>query len=475
MINRVLIRIKVVQLLYAYLLVENPFSLESQPSNPTKEKRFAYSLYLDTLLLMVGVAESIQKRGGVRPLYDTRFISRVLSDDKIKGLRRSYTTRDFPLKPLVAPLADEITESGIYKKFMKISDPENADTDNLWKNIFDLIISKNPEFNKLISERENYTLKGVDRMTQMMDDTFTRLFASNDHLPDALKTLKESLGMSRELYFRFLSLPVVLTHIRERQIDDARHKHLQTEEDLNPNMRFVENEFVRALEQDPAFQEGIRETDGRKARTSTKKFDWFAEDPILMRNLLKAITESDVYADYMSFPATDFYTDCEFWRNVFKFIILRNPDFLEALEDRSVFWNDDVDVIGTFTLKTIRRFSEQRPDPVLPMYKDEEDARFGAELFTAVIKKKELYRKMIDDALDRNIWESDRLAFMDVVIMMAAIAEILNFPKIPLEVSLNEYIEIAKSYSTQKSGKFVNGLMSSIVSNLQAEGLLSKS
>lgn len=474
MINRVLIRIKVVQLLYSYLLVENQFSLESQPSAPTKEKRFAYSLYLDMLVLMTRIANVIEKRGGERPLYDTRFIRRVLSDEKIKSLQAKYRTSDFPFGKLVSELADQVKESAIYKRFLKSEEQGSMAQEGVWKDLFEKIIIVNPAVVEAMTLRENYTIKGVERMEGMMQETFTQFFASADHLPDALKTLDTSLAKARELYFRLLLLPVALTDMRQRDIDDSRHKYIKTDEDINPNLRFVENEFVESIRRNPVIRE----------YQEKHKISWLPEEEPMIRSLLRAIMQSDVYADYMNFPATDYYTDCEFWRNVYRHIIFINPDFLETIEDMSVFWNDDLDFIGTFLLKTVKRFQqyeamppevrETAEDPVLPMFKDEEDAKFGAELFSDVIRRKELYRQLIDEAVDRSVWEFERLAYMDVVITMTALAEIMNFPKIPLSVSFNEYIEIVKYYSTPKSGTFVNGLLSSVVDNLIAEERIQK-
>ena len=110
----------------------------------------------------------------------------------------------------------------------------------------------------------------------------------------------------------------------------------------------------------------------------------------------------------------------------------------------------------------------------MPMYKDDEDAKFGRELFEATVKNHAVYRGYIDEALNTQHWDSERLAYMDVVIMETAIAEILNFPKIPIQASLNEYIEIAKCYSSGKSGSFINGLLASVITNLKESGKLRK-
>ena len=138
-----------------------------------------------------------------------------------------------------------------------------------------------------------------------------------------------------------------------------------------------------------------------------------------------------------------------------------------------MFWNDDIDILSTFVLKSIRRIENgDCLNVVLDKYKDEEDARFGAELIRALYNNKEQYRLLIDDAVSGSNWDKDRLAFMDIVILETAIAEIFNFPKIPIQVSVNEYIEMAKSYSTPRSGQFVHGILGSIISRLQKENKL---
>ncbi|MDE5876850.1 MAG: transcription antitermination protein NusB [Muribaculaceae bacterium] len=467
MINRVLIRIKVVQLLYSYLLTENQFMLESQPSAPTKEKRFAYALYLDMLVLMVRLAERVSERRGVYyPLLETRFIKKLNADDKIKALLTKYADGSFPMEELVGPLADKIKDSGLYKNFYKDGGAENPANDGIWRELFNIIIYPAEEVTALNEKREHHTLRGVERMRNMMEETFKNFFASQDNLYDALNTLETSLNKARELYMRLLVLPVDLTHLRARQIEDNRHKYLPTDEDLNPNMRFVDNELIERIECDEKIRQYFEK----------HKFSWTAEEPHMLDRLLKDIMASEVYDDYMRFPATDLYTDCEFWRNIYKYVLYENETFLETLEDKSVFWNDDLDVIGTFVLKTFKRFDDPNAEvaPVLDQYKDEEDARFGAELFTAVMRNKDTYRSLIRDAVKHTSWTDDRLAFMDVVIIMTALGEILNFPKIPISVSVNEYVEMAKVYSTHRSDKFVNGVLGAIINRLQNEGFLDK-
>ena len=470
MINRELIRIKTVQLLYSYLLVENPFSLESQPSAPTKEKRFAYSLYLDLLLLMTRLAERIDPRNG-RPLASTRFIRNILADERIRSMQSRALAEGYPFAAAEEELAAAIKDSAVYRNFLK-SWNENVPDENVWRDIFNHIIMADPAVNREFLARENYTLKGVDRMRQIMDSTFSNFFASGDNIQDAVGILRASMDKTRELYFRLLALPIAITTLREREIDNARHKLLRSSEDINPNLRFVDNEFVSFLRSSEAVQEGI----------ASFHIDWLSENEGLVRSLLKVISQSQDYQEYLSFPATDFKTDCILWRNFFRHIIFVNEDFLQAMEDKSVFWNDDLDVIGTFILKSIKKLadsdsmeSEEARNFVLPMFKDDEDAQFGARLFSDVIRGKEYYRGLILENIDKSQWEVERLAFMDAVILMTALAEIIHYPKIPLTVSFNEYIEIAKYYSTPRSGIFINGLLGRIVDSLQQNGMIHKS
>lgn len=456
-------------MLYSYLLVENPFSLESQPSAPTKEKRFAYALYMDILYLLTRLAAHIDSKSG-SPLADTRFVRNILADEKIRSLRSKAEAGEYQFATLEKELASKVKESAIYRKFLKSYENGNPD-ENVWKDIFELIVMQDPALNAAITKRQNYTLKGVDRMQDLMASTFSNFFASADNIPDALKILNHSMEKTRELYFRLLALPVALVQMREREIDNAQYKFLKNAEDINPNLRFVDNEFVKFLLSNEEVQNGI----------AKYKIDWISENEGLVRSLLKVITQSNTYKDYLEFPATDFKNDCLLWRNLYRNVIFIDEAFLEAMEDKSVFWNDDLDVIGTFILKSIKKLSESPEDDdaegkdfVLPMFKDKEDAEFGAMLFSDVIRKKEYYRELILENIDKSQWEIERLAFMDAIILMTALCEILNFPKIPLTVSFNEYIEIAKYYSTPRSGVFVNGLLGQIVTTLQKQGLLHK-
>lgn len=468
MINRVLIRMKTVQLLYSYLLVEKPFSLESQPSAPTKEKRFAYQLYLDMIYLMNRLSHQVIGKNKKIPLSETRFILKTENDDKIKSLRIKYENQEFPFLPIETNLAEQIKESLLFKEF---EDKKNSGEpiDHIWENIFKAIILNNPRVNEIITNLPGYSLSGVERMKEMMNTTFQNFYSSKENPSDAIKTLELSLQKARDLYMRLLLLPVELTHLRLEQLESNRRKYFATVEDLNPNMRLVHNLVPKLIEKNESFRDYV----------DSHHLSWKEEDRELLERLLKAILESDIYKNYIEIEHPDIHHDAEFWRDVMVEIIFNNQDFLEFLENKSVFWNDDLEIMGSFVLKTLKRLESDDTvsTAVMPMYKDGEngkDAKFGKDLFNYVVSNKEVYRNYIQQALVQDKWDAERLAFMDVVIIMTALAEIINYPEIPLSVSINEYVEIAKSYSSAKSGQFVNGLLASILKQLKEERIIIK-
>ena len=190
----------------------------------------------------------------------------------------------------------------------------------------------------------------------------------------------------------------------------------------------------------------------------------------------------------------DFARDAAFWRDIMKTIVFPSDELADTMETMSVFWNDDIAIMSTFALKTMRRSYASIDNDntveedgeelagscaggsieLLPKFMNEDDEAFGAELFEFVIQNRDKYRALIDGFIDTTQWDTERLAYMDIVIMMAAIAEIINYPSIPLPVTLNEYIEIANDYSTARSGSFVNGILYSVVKKLGEEGVITK-
>lgn len=282
------------------------------------------------------------------------------------------------------------------------------------------------------------------------------LSKSDMRMQDALKELRKSLDKAYELYHYLLLLPVELTRLQELRIDNARNKYLPTPEDLNPNMKFVENRFVAKMRQSEMMQEFLK----------TTPLSWRKND-IYLRLTLDKILNSDIYKAYMETPQSELASDCELWKDLMKKVIFPDDELCDVLEEESVYWNDDLETIGTFVLKTIRRFADDGYDKLLPQFKDEEDSRYSERLFRNAAEHESEYMALIDKFVVKDSWDTERLAFMDVVILLTAIAEVENEPSVPTKVTLNEYIEISKYYSTTKSGAFVNGILNSIINYLK--------
>lgn len=280
---------------------------------------------------------------------------------------------------------------------------------------------------------------------------------------DAKKELKKSLEMAYRLYNYIFVLMVELTDMQDRRLDAAKNKYLPSEEDLHPNMKFVNNEFIKRLRSSNEYAEYQKEN----------KLTWH-DDDIFLKLLLDKILKSETYADYMSKPGNDFAADCELWRDLLKKVVFIDDDFIDQLESKSVYWNDDLETIGTFVLKTIKRFETGNGKAFMPMYKDEEDSLFGEQLFTKAVLGRDRCDNLINRFIVTENWDADRVAFMDRVVMDVAITEVLNYPAIPTRVTLNEYIEIAKYYSTPRSGQFVNGILNSIINYLKDERIIVK-
>ena len=283
------------------------------------------------------------------------------------------------------------------------------------------------------------------------------------NLDTAEKELFFSLSKAYDMYNYLLLLMVEITKQAQRKQSAAKNKLLPTAEELYPNTKFVDNRFVAQLEVNKQLLEF----------SENQKKTWENESEFV-KNLCEKIMDSDMYKEYMASETSSYEEDRELWRKIYKRIIFNNDELDQVLEDQSLYWNDDKEIVDTFVLKTIKRFDEQNgaKQELLPEFKDEEDQDFARRLFRRTILNADYYRHLISENT-RN-WDLDRVAFMDVIIMQIALAEILSFPNIPVSVSLNEYVEIAKLYSTPKSGSFINGTLDGIVKILKEENKLTK-
>ena len=283
------------------------------------------------------------------------------------------------------------------------------------------------------------------------------------NLDTAEKELFFSLSKAYDLYNYLLLLMVEVTKQANKRLNAAKNKLVPTKEELFPNTKFVENRFIAQLE----VNKQLLEFSNNQKKTWENEADF-------VKTLCDKILESDIYKEYMASETSSYEEDRELWRKLYKNIIFNNIELDQVLEDQSLYWNDDKEIVDTFVLKTIKRFDEKNgaKQVLLPEFKDEEDQDFARRLFRRTILNADYYRHLISE--NTKNWDLDRVAFMDVVIMQIALAEILSFPNIPVSVSLNEYVEIAKLYSTPKSGGFINGTLDGIVNSLKKENKLTK-
>ncbi len=272
-----------------------------------------------------------------------------------------------------------------------------------------------------------------------------------------------SIEKAYDLYFYLLLLMVDLTAYAADRIGKKKQMLTASVEDKNPNMRFINNRFVAQLAKNKELLTYINK----------QKISWHQHED-LIRELYEAIAASEIYTQYMQGANDSYLKDKEVWRMIFKKVLSESEILGRELEEISIYWNDDAETVVSFLLKTIKLFEEGNGSnqPLLSMFKDDEDRVFAKDLLRNAIYDGKEYKDLIQEHTQN--WEVDRLAFMDMVIMQAALAEVHTFPSIPVNVTMNEYIEIAKYYSTAKSSVFINGILDSIIDKLRKDNKIIK-
>lgn len=299
--------------------------------------------------------------------------------------------------------------------------------------------------------------------TKIVQLTYAYYQNGNQNIENAEKELLFSLDKAYDLYHYLLDLMVAVTRVAKQRMEvaDARYERGEAEK---PNKRFVNNKFIAQLEENATLNEW------REHQRQT-----WDDDINTVRNILNAIEQSEIFNEYMAAEEeTTYEQDRDLWRKLYKTFITDNSEIDALLEDKSLYWNDDKEVIDTFVIKTIKRFEEANGanQELLPEFKDPEDRDFAVRLFRTAIINAEQYQRYMTSS-SRN-WDFSRLAYMDVVIMQIAIAEMLTFPAIPVSVSINEYVDLAKIYSTSKSWRYINGMLDSIARYLSESGKMFK-
>ncbi len=283
------------------------------------------------------------------------------------------------------------------------------------------------------------------------------------NIETAEKELLFSLSKAYDLYNYLLMLIVAITRYGVTVVEHLEEVNKAAHIKDKVSHRFIDNKFSMQLEQNDQLEEFKK----------NQKRSWDNEIAYI-KKMYEAITSSDIYAEYMAMESTDYNDDREFWRKIYKNIIMKDEQLDDVIEDMSLYWNDDREIVDTFVLKTIKRFDPANgsAQELMPEYKDIEDREYATRLFRRTILNDEYYRELIARRVKN--WEFNRLAYMDIIIMQVAVAEMLSFPNIPVSVTINEYVEIAKWYSTPKSAGYVNGIIDAVAKQLKREGKLAK-
>lgn len=270
------------------------------------------------------------------------------------------------------------------------------------------------------------------------------------------KELFFSLQKTFDLYHYIMALVIEIEKFAEERIDIGRKKFRPTSAELAPNTRFVDNRLIGQLKSNISLNKYLQ----------SAKLTW-SNDADLVRKLYFLLTEQNFFKAYMEAPQNTYGNDRDVVEGILKYVILGNEDVEYLLEEQSIYWNDDIDFVVSMILKTFKKFKEYSDErqALLPMYKDEEDLQFAKDLYRKVVLNHKDNEALIKQHTVN--WDIERIAFIDNLILELALTEFLYFPSIPTKVTLNEYIELSKYYSTEKSRNFINGILDKALKDLK--------
>jgi len=299
---------------------------------------------------------------------------------------------------------------------------------------------------------------------KVLQTTYAYYKGDKQDIARAEKELHFNIQKTYDLYHYLFLLLIDIVLYAESRIEIARNKLVPTEDDLNPNLRFVNNRVI----------EHIRNSDQLLKYVDQRKLNW-ANYPELIKELYSEIIQDEVFKRYMHSEESDILEDRKLLGHVLSNIILLNESMDQCLEEQSIYWNDDIEFTVSMMLKTLKRIDADSPNDnfLLDLFKNSEDEDFAVDLLRKTIVKKDEAIGYIKSNT-RN-WDVERIAFMDILIMQMAVAELMSFPSIPTKVTLNEYLEISKIYSTNKSSVFINGVLDKVVGDLKEEKKIRKS
>ena len=285
---------------------------------------------------------------------------------------------------------------------------------------------------------------------KVMQSVYAMLQSHNDDIIREEKFLKHSILKLYELYVLNLQLLVEVQKLAARKMELSKKKILATKEDHKPNTKFIDNKIINTISESVSL-------DGFISLNNIK--NWELDDEYV-KIIFEELLQSDLYKNYLDTAEQSYKTDKAFVVNFFKEIIAPNDKLADYFEDNMISWVDDIPFVNTWVVKTLGNQKEDKVFILGNLYKDTDDENFVSEIFKKTILKHKEYEKDIEDKTPN--WETDRIADIDMILIKMAIAEFINFPSIPTRVTINEYIEISKDYSTEKSSYFINGVLDKI-------------
>lgn len=299
---------------------------------------------------------------------------------------------------------------------------------------------------------------------KVMQAIYAFLQGNNTDLARGEKEMMKGINKIYDLYIYILLLLPELIEFGKTRMDERKQKRLPTAEDLNPNTKLVDNLLLAKLSNNNAL----------RREAEVRSLSW-SDEPELIKKLYNNIVDSEEFAAYATSEDNSYVAGQKFVQSVFKKYIATEEYLHSLFEEKSIFWVDDLDFVNSMVVKTLGLLNEQANDntALLPLLKDDEDRKFILDLFHKTIIHHKEYDTLIAPKLQN--WEMDRIAFMDVLLMKMAISEFLNFPSVPTKVSMNEYIEISKDYSTPQSKLFINGILDKILIDFKREDKIQKS
>ena len=298
---------------------------------------------------------------------------------------------------------------------------------------------------------------------------YSSVLSDNMSLSQAEVQLDLSCEATRDLYVYMLGIVSPLTKIARERIEAARAKFNPTEEERNPNMKFADNALAALLDSDEDFQKVFKK----------KKFDWSQYD-LFLKKVMTSVAAKEYYAEYMASPERSLAEDCKLFTRIYEEEFVDSEELEKILEDKSIYWNDDLAYSLTWCCKTLKSLAKGENWTLIPLYQSEmlkgdgveSDKFFVRKLLQASFAGYEKYSALIAESVAG--WEKERLFSTDMVLIVMGLAEASTFATIPVKVTMNEYVEISKFYGTPKSRAFVNGLLDRLVQQLANEGKINK-